>query len=172
MNADSSISNSSCAFLYEKEIADETCRAANGMQDCTQTTIDGKSVYLAKTPVKVNCDTPGLWRNRHCGGQGADLVADDAVELDILAFLRATTIRGTNDQRISNSNLLGILRGWLVQNGVTNVSWEGSTDSSGGVIEGSYRQAILNAVSGDQTSPPFLWAKLNADNYGVSKKTY
>jgi hypothetical protein len=162
MNADSRTSNS-CVFLYEKEILDETCRAANGDGDCTDVTIDGKSVKFAKTPIKVNCDTPGLWRNRHCGGAG-DIVADDAVELDVMGFLRSVSIKGNDDQRLSNSNLLTVLSG---AGAGASVSWEGSTAQG----EQSFRQVLLMRLGGDPTETHYAWTKKNADDYGVSKKT-
>lgn len=166
MNADSRTSNS-CVFLYEKEILDETCRAANGDGDCTDVTIEGKSLKFAKTPVKVNCDTPGLWRNRHCGGAG-DIVADDAVELDIMGFLRSVSIKGDDSQRRSNSDLLGLLREMGVTGTDTNVSWEGSA----ALGEQSYRQKMLEAAGGDPNQSQYAWAFLKANDYGVSKKTY
>lgn len=172
MNHESSIAENGCVFLYEKEIADETCVAANGSADCTEVTIDGKSVYLAKTPVKVNCDTPGLWRNRHCGGPGVnptDPVANTSVELDIMGFLRAVTTRGTDSQRMSNSAFIGAMRDHIGAG--KKVSWEGSLDSNGSVYEYSYQKdALLPSAGGNSNDPRYRWALDQADSYGVSTK--
>jgi hypothetical protein len=174
LNHESSISGDKCAFLYEKEIANETCVAANGAPDCTSVTIDGKSVYLAKTPVKVSCDTPGLWRNRHCGGAGTnstDPVANTSVELDIMGFLRAVTTRGTDSQRISNSDFISVMRNHIGTG--KKVSWEGSTNVDPKLSEYSYRQdGLLQWVGGDSSQPQYLWAVRQADDYGVSTKIY
>jgi hypothetical protein len=47
------------------------------------------------------------------------------------------------------------------------VSWEG-----GGPNQFSYREEILNGIAGgDDLNPRYLWAKDNADAYGVSRNT-
>jgi len=174
MNADSG--TPPCVFLYQKEIVDETCVAANGEQDCSQVEVEGVShpVFKAKTPIRVGCqsvtvggNTPGLWRNRHCGqgATSADVVADMVVELDMMGFLRAISNTGAADQRISNSAFLEVMKGKYAED--IRVSWEG-----GGTNQYSYREEILQEIGGgNDQDPRYQSARMKADEYGVSRNT-
>ena len=97
-----------------------------------------------------------------------------------MGFLRAVPNNGNDNLRIGNAELLVIMGNYIVtpynkqypNGGGPRISWEGSTTSSGAVSEYSYREAILQTFGGSDLQTNYLWAKKNADDYGVSKKTY